>query len=361
MDKKRQATPSYKGYILQGYFGVYFFFKNKNYKEIEWIKIESSKEDIEINYYDKSKDFIQVKTHEYPSKNITFDSKQFKKGVITLYEAFNNTTDVKVNKLILANNMFNQGIERLNNKISNGTEENFIYNINNYFTVKEIEEFEKRINNEIKDILYLSRVDETYLLKTGNKILPELRKVINELELQNMEENINESLKILFDENGCYRSKTIDKKEVAWAFIKHNVNQDKVYSKFNKDFENEMAEEGIVGIEMLVGEPDISNMIKNYSSNYEIYSFFQKKIEEYYIRNSTKIIITNFKKLMVEIAMELFDRKELCISDSYPEELKKFIYYFFTYFLYFNNSNIKKIYDEFNIKEVDNETSDFNN
>ena len=176
-----------------------------------------------------------------------------------------------------------------------------------------------------------------------------------------MEENINESLKILFDENGCYRSKTIDKKEVAWAFIKHNVNQDKVYSKFNKDFENEMAEEGIVGIEMLVGEPDISNMIKNYSSNYEIYSFFQKKIEEYYIRNSTKIIITNFKKLMVEIAMELFDRKELCISDSYPEELKKFIYYFFTYFLYFNNSNIKKIYDEFNIKEVDNETSDFNN
>lgn len=361
MDNKRQATPSYKGYILQGYFGVYFFFKNKNYKEIEWIKIESSKEDIEINYYDKSKDFIQVKTHEYPSKNITFDSKQFKKGVITLYEAFNNTTDVKVNKLILANNMFNQGIERLNNKISNGTEENFIYNINNYFTVKEIEEFEKRINNEIKDILYLSRVDETYLLKTGNKILPELRKVINELELQNMEENINESLKILFDENGCYRSKTIDKKEVAWAFIKHNVNQDKVYSKFNKDFENEMAEEGIVGIEMLVGEPDISNMIKNYSSNYEIYSFFQKKIEEYYIRNSTKIIITNFKKLMVEIAMELFDRKELCISDSYPEELKKFIYYFFTYFLYFNNSNIKKIYDEFNIKEVDNETSDFNN
>lgn len=361
MDNKRQAIPSYKGYILQGYFGVYFFFKNKNYKEIEWIKIESSKEDIEINYYDKSKDFIQVKTHEYPSKNITFDSKQFKKGVITLYEAFNNTTDVKVNKLILANNMFNQGIERLNNKISNGTEENFIYNINNYFTVKEIEEFEKRINNEIKDILYLSRVDETYLLKTGNKILPELRKVINELELQNMEENINESLKILFDENGCYRSKTIDKKEVAWAFIKHNVNQDKVYSKFNKDFENEMAEEGIVGIEMLVGEPDISNMIKNYSSNYEIYSFFQKKIEEYYIRNSTKIIITNFKKLMVEIAMELFDRKELCISDSYPEELKKFIYYFFTYFLYFNNSNIKKIYDEFNIKEVDNETSDFNN
>ena len=149
MDNKRQATPSYKGYILQGYFGVYFFFKNKNYKEIEWIKIESSKEDIEINYYDKSKDFIQVKTHEYPSKNITFDSKQFKKGVITLYEAFNNTTDVKVNKLILANNMFNQGIERLNNKISNGTEENFIYNINNYFTVKEIEEFEKRINNEI--------------------------------------------------------------------------------------------------------------------------------------------------------------------------------------------------------------------
>lgn len=361
MDNKRQATASYKGYILQGYFGVYFFFKDKNYKEIEWIKIESSKEDIEINYYNNSKDFIQVKTHKCPSKNTSFDSKQFKKGVKTLYEAFNSTTDVKVNKLILANNMFNQGIERLNNKISNGMEENFMYNINNYFTVEEIKEFEKRINNEVKDILYLSRVDESYLLRTGNKILPELRKVINELELQTIEENINETLKVLFEENGCYDSVVIDKKEVAWAFIKHKITPDKVYSKFNKDFEFEMAEEGIFEIEMIVGDPDISNMIKNYSSNYEIYSFFQKRIEEYCITNSIKVITTNFKKLMIEIAMELFDRKELYISNSYPDEIKKFIYYFFTYFLYFNNNNIKRIYDEFNIKEVDNEVTEFNN
>ena len=46
MENKRQATPVVKGYVLQGYFRMYFFFKARNYKEIDWIKIKSSKEDI---------------------------------------------------------------------------------------------------------------------------------------------------------------------------------------------------------------------------------------------------------------------------------------------------------------------------
>lgn len=29
-----QATASTKGYILQDYFGIYFFFENENYKKL---------------------------------------------------------------------------------------------------------------------------------------------------------------------------------------------------------------------------------------------------------------------------------------------------------------------------------------
>ena len=80
MNNKRQATASAKGYILQSYFGIYFFFKDENYKEIDWVKIEGEKEDIEIYYYDKTKDYIQVKTQEKPAKATCFDGKKFKKG-----------------------------------------------------------------------------------------------------------------------------------------------------------------------------------------------------------------------------------------------------------------------------------------
>lgn len=352
MSNTRQATPAAKGYILQGYFGIYFFFKDKNYKEIDWLKIESPKEDIEIHYYDGSKDFIQVKTHEKPTKKTNFDTQAFKKGILTLYEALENTPERKVNRLILANNMLNQGIERLNNKLKIGEEENYIYNINDAFTLEEIENFSIKIKNEIKNILHLARVDESYLLN-NSKILPELKKVINELELQNVEGNINDSLKILFDENSCDRKLIIDKKQVAWSFIKHKITQSKIYDRFNRDFSKEIENVGIIEIQFLVEDYEIADMIKNYSGNYEIYMFFQRKLEEHHIKYE-KITTTNLKDAMSEIAIEMLERQYLCLYDKYLEEAK-LIYCFFAYFLFFNNNNVKKIYDEFNIKKVKNE------
>lgn len=351
MEKKsRQATASSKGYILQGYFGIFFFFENKNYKNIDWIKIESLKEDIEITYYDNSKDFIQVKTHEFPAKNLTFDTEKFKKGIKTLYEAYQNTPETKVNRLILANNMFKQGIPRQDKKILLGDEENFLYKIIDHFTSDEIKEFSAKIDNEVKDILFLARVDETFLLKNGNRILPDLKKIINLLELENIQENIQESLKVLFNENSSERILTINKKQVAWCFIKHKVTATNVYNKFNKDFKEEIDDLGIIEIEFLIENSEIYDMIKNYSADYQIYMFFQRKIEEYYIKVG-RITSDNLKKIMMEIANEMLKNESLFIKDNYSKEEKELIYYFFTYFLYFNR-NIKKIYDEFNIKEI---------
>ena len=252
--------------------------------------------------------------------------------------------------------MFNQGIERLNKKILKGDEENFIYNIKEFFTLNEIEKFSKKIKNEVKDNLYLSRVDETYLLKNNNKILPELKILINSLGLQDTKENIEESLKVLFNENNCDRILVINKKDVAWCFIKHQINQDKVYTRFAKDFGKEIDEADVIEIEALVGEFEISNMIKKFAANYQIQMFFQKKIEEYNIRIG-KINSGNLKNIMIEIAEEMLTKEFLNINDNYSDNEKKLIYYFFTYCLYFNRDT-KKIYDEFNIKEVNNETTE---
>lgn len=357
MNSKRQATPSAKGYILQGYFGIYFFFKDKNYKEIDWIKIEAPKEDIEIQYYDGSKDFIQVKTHEKPFQNTKFDISAFKKGISTLYEALEKSLseNINVNRLILANNMLNQGIERLTSKIKDGKEENFIYNFQENFSNEELESFFKKVKNNLKEILYLARVDDSYLINTS-KVLPELKKIINELELQNIENNINESLKVLFNENSCNRVLIINKKQVAWAFIKYEKTPNKIYDKFNKDFEKEIADANIIEIEFLIDEFKIKNMLENYSNNYEIYTFFQKMLQEYIIKLGN-IDAKNLKNIMNKIAEEILKKGYLYLSDNYSEKEKLLICCFFTYFLFFNSKKLKSIYDEFNIKEKENETN----
>ena len=355
----RQATASAKGYILQGYFGIYFFFKNKNYINLDYMKIEGKKEDIEITYYDNSKDFIQVKTHENPTKNLKFDTEKFKKAITTLYEAFDNILDIKINRLILANNMFNQGITRLNTKISNGDEENFIYNINNDFTPIEIEDFSKKIKKEIKNNLFLARVDETFLLENSNKILPELKLVINSLELHDIQENIQDSLKILFNENNCNKNLSISKKDVAWCFIKHQINYKKIYNLFNKDFEDELDNTGNFEIDILIDNYEMKNMIKNFSSNYQIYSFYERKITEYSIKGE-KIITSNRKKIMSEIANEMLKKEILPINTNCSDEEKRIIYCFFVYCLHFNKL-IKNIYEEFNILEDKNEIDNIEN
>lgn len=361
MENKRQATPVVKGYVLQGYFGMYFFFKDRNYKEIDWIKIESPKEDIEIQYYDGSKEFIQVKTKEKPTKNISFSAAPFKKGVLTLYEAFDWAVKkkIKVRKLVLANNMFSQGIKRLDEKLKLGTEENFIYNLKNYLFKEEIEDFSLKVKKEIKDILYIARIDDSYLLNSS-KILPELRKVVNDLYLEDIEENIKESLKVLFVENNCDRKLVINKNQIAWAFIKNKLSQSKAYRKFNINFEKEMEDINIFDIESLIEEKTVKDALKNSSREYEIYMFFQKEVEKFQIENG-KITLMNIKEAVLEIGDKIFEKKYLFLHDNYSAEEKKMICYFFVYFLFYNNTNIKRIYNEFNIQGEENEINKINN
>lgn len=361
MDNKRQATPTAKGYVLQGYFGMYFFFKDKNYKEIDWIKIESPKEDIEIQYYDNSKDFVQVKTKEKPTESINFATSPFKKGILTLYEAFDWAfeNNIEVRRLILANNMFNQGIKRLDEKLRLGTEENFIYNLKNYLFEEEIESFSSKVKKEIKDILYIARIDDSYLLNTS-KILPELRKVVNDLDLSSIEENIKDALKVLFVENNCDRELVIKKSQVAWSFIKNKLNQNKVYRNFTKDFEIEINEANIIDIEILAEEKEIKDILMDFSRDYEIYMFFQKEIEEFQIKNG-KITSQNIREVVLQIGNKIFEQRYLYLKDIYSTEEKKVICYFFVYFLYYNNNSMKKIYDEFNIQGERDEINRINN
>ncbi|WP_130889830.1 hypothetical protein [Fusobacterium ulcerans] len=352
MNNKRQATASAKGYILQSYFGIYFFFKDENYKEIDWVKIEGEKEDIEIYYYDKTKDYIQVKTQEKPAKATCFDGKKFKKGILTLYEALEvaEKEGEKVNKLILANNMFFQGIKRLDKKIEKGEEENFIYNLYEDFSDEEISDFSKKVNYTIDQKLYLARIDDSFLLNQS-KIIPELKKIINKLALNDIESNIYDALKVLFTENSCDRIKKITKKNVAWTFIKKKINQEKIVNKFNEEFSKELDDSDVTDIEFLLEDVSIIDMIENYSEYYEIYMHFQKLSEDFFISKG-KPSKNNIKEFIEYISIPFKEKEYLYIkcSDNYKEQEIKLIYYFFSYYMYLKKNDARKIYDEFDIR-----------
>ena len=101
-----QATAPAKGFIFQAYYGLYFVFLNKNYKNISSIDIEGKEEDIVIHYKDKSLDLIQVKTAEIPRKDKSFHADRFEKGLGTLLTSLNKSIadGIEVNRCIYTNN-----------------------------------------------------------------------------------------------------------------------------------------------------------------------------------------------------------------------------------------------------------------
>ncbi|MGL5581683.1 MAG: dsDNA nuclease domain-containing protein [Cetobacterium sp.] len=350
MARSTQATASSKGYLLQDYFGIYFFFEEDNYKKISYIKLESNKEDIEIKYYDNTYDYIQVKTKEKPAEDKSFDKEKFQKGAKTLYTALEkaNKENEIVNRLILANNMFNQGIKRLNQKIDNGLEENFNYGINR-FTEEEKEEFILKIGYPIDDKFYIARIDESYYYNKS-KILPELKDFFNEMDLKDVEGIIYNELKTLFRENSSFRDKYIEKKDIAWIFIKSKCTQSNIISTFNKLFEDELSKTDYDYVEDLLDDIKIIDIIDMKSNYYDIYLHFEKIKINYSLNNGT-IRRNNLKEFIKIGGIEFLKEDYLYLDDrnKLDEQEKELIYFYLFLFIHRKKSETESIYDKFEI------------
>lgn len=349
-----QATAQLKGYLMQEYHGIYFFFHNENYKKIKNIKLEAKLEDIEIEYLDNSKDYIQVKTTENIG-DVKFHSAAFKKGVGTLKNAYFKSLEegVPVNRIIYANNMVNQGIPRITEKIKNGLDENFILP---FLSLSEEERdklcsyLENDIGEDFKSKLHISRVDDSYYLQP-TKVLRELEIFLDKLELKIVKENLFNNLKVLFLENGIKRKEVITPKRVAWIFLKRVSTSYNILAKFDDIFSEELDEIGYCdGIEDLLTEESLLSMIEENSDYIEIYQHYEAIEIRFEISNG-KIKKSNRKEFILQGAKEFLDKNYLFLEEKYTSEERELIYAVLFFFVGKKKKENRKIYDEFLLNE----------
>ena len=328
-----QATASAKGYILQSYFGIYFIFKDKNYKKIKDIKIEAKEEDIVITYKDGSKDFIQVKTTENPNDK-KFDNTVFKKGMGTLKKAFEKSeqNDIIVDRLIYAHNLIDQKNLRLTNRIKNGDEVNFIYNFVKTFSKEELLKFSKSLKFEIHEKYYLSRIDESYLIGNSGKFFNAIKQLYDTLNIDNGKGlNIYDKLKIYFIENACKRNQTVTVNEIALVFLKEKIAYDKLYGNFDKYYEEEIDELGYEDIRNLIDENYNGCILSKISDYFRVnLYFFDIEIDFKNLNPMTRVNINNSnRKDFIEFGYDKFMKKNyICFENNISKEVEEMIYKF---------------------------------
>ncbi|WP_338945274.1 hypothetical protein LDK12_00515 [Fusobacterium pseudoperiodonticum] len=347
-----QATASTKGYTLQDYFGIYFFFENENYKKIDSIKLEGEEQDIEIFYKDKSRDYIQVKTQENPMKKNTFNGEAFKKGIEILYETYNklDKKKIKINRLILSTNMLNQGIKRLTNKIENGLEENFIYNIFEHCSADEIKKFQNKISPLIIDKkFFLSRIDESFYFNSSKSLL-ELKSFLEKIGIVDTYSKVFNDLKTLFRENSCQRNKVIIKKDIAWIIIKNRFYSDPLEKQFNDIYEDKLSELGFLSIQDILEEYNINNILEKYLNFYELYLQIESQKIQFSIKEKEKISLKNIK-IFLDKVVKIFSKNNYLNFEENNEETK-LIYAYLGFCIYKKNKENFRIYDELEIKET---------
>ena len=347
-----QATASAKGYILQSYFGIYFIFKDKNYKKIKDIKIEAKEEDIVITYKDGSKDFIQVKTSENPNDK-KFLKATFKKGMGTLKKALKKAKDnnIIINRLIYANNLVDQKNLKLTTHIKNGEEVNFIYNFVEIFSKEELLIFSENADFKLDKHYYLARVDESYLLEKSSKVFNEVRQLYDTLNIDDGKGlNIYDKLKKYLIENSCQRNETVTANEIALIFLKEKIEYNKLYKLFDKYYEKEIDDFDYEGIEDLIDE-NYSGCILNKISDYFMVNsyFFDIEIEFKNLNHITKISNSN-RKDFIEFGYEKFIEKDYIYFEKFiSEDLKQIMYKFLFYIVYKKAKNSHEIYLEFEL------------
>ena len=347
-----QATASTKGYTLQDYFGIYFFFEKENYKKIDSIKLEGEEQDIEIFYKDESRDYIQVKTQENPMKKNTFNGEAFKKGIEILYETYNklDKKKIKINRLILSTNMLNQGIKRLTNKIENGLEENFIYNIFEHCSADEIKKFQNKISPLIIDKkFFLSRIDESFYFNSSKSLL-ELKSFLEKIGIVDTYSKVFNDLKTLFRENSCQRNKVIIKKDIAWIIIKNRFYSDPLEKQFNDIYEDKLSELGFLSIQDILEEYNINNILEKYLNFYELYLQIESQKIQFSIKEKEKISLKNIK-IFLDKVVKIFSKNNYLNFEENNEETK-LIYAYLGFCIYKKNKENFRIYDELEIKET---------
>lgn len=338
-----QATASTKGYTLQDYFGIYFFFENENYKKIDRIKLEGEEQDIEIFYKDESRDYIQVKTQENPIKKTTFNGEAFKKGIEILYKTYNklDKKKIKINRLILSTNMLNQGIKRLTNKIENGLEENFIYNVFKFCSDDEIEIFQNKISP--------LTIDESFYFNSSKSLL-ELKSFLEKIGIGDTYSKVFNDLKTLFRENSCQRNKVIIKKDIAWVIIKNRFYSDPLEKRFDDIYKDKLSELGFLSIQDILEEYNINNILEKYLNFYELYLQIESQKIQFSIKEKEKINLNNIKIFLDKVA-KIFSKNNYLNLEQNNEETD-LIYAYLGFCIYKKSKENFKIYDELEIKET---------
>ena len=347
-----QATASTKGYTLQDYFGIYFFFENENYKKIDRIKLEGEEQDIEIFYKDESRDYIQVKTQENPIKKTTFNGEAFKKGIEILYKTYNklDKKKIKINRLILSTNMLNQGIKRLTNKIENGLEENFIYNVFKFCSDDEIEIFQNKISPlTIDEKFFLSRIDESFYFNSSKSLL-DLKSFLEKIGIGDTYSKVFNDLKTLFRENSCQRNKVIIKKDIAWVIIKNRFYSDPLEKRFDDIYKDKLSELGFLSIQDILEEYNINNILEKYLNFYELYLQIESQKIQFSIKEKEKINLNNIKIFLDKVA-KIFSKNNYLNLEQNNEETD-LIYAYLGFCIYKKSKENFKIYDELEIKET---------
>lgn len=348
----RQASATVNGFLLQAYFGIFFIFHGKIYKEIKNIKIEGV-EDIVITYQDGSKDYIQVKTHLKPNHN--FDGTKFKEALITLKEASENAAkdQIKVRRLIYANNMRNQNIDKLNKMINNAENPSlaFISNFHDEFTNEETAKLRKYFDEEPWENFYISRIDERFF-KEG-EMLPCLSNFFDEMEIINFRETIYSKLKNIFMYNGKEQKKVIPMTDIAWICISKSFGISSKFNEFNNRFEDELSDIECFNIEDILEIPeDLINVIERCNDFLAIHQHMNK-IKIKFMKESGERISQKNLKEFIKIASSEFKREGyLNIPPKCPEKDKEVIYLVFSYITFVKLNSTQKIYDEFNLSRM---------
>lgn len=349
LDSNRQATPASKGYLEQSIIALFYTFFNRNYKNIEQIKIEGRLEDIEVKYRTGKKDYIQVKVAEFPQEERNFNSSRFLEGLEGLTLTYKKVIKygIELNKLIYATNVYEHPVKRISNQIKEG----FIVNdftAFNELLPSEKEELQKKykVLNSSQGLcnkLSILRVDPKYLTE-----IPEFSKEYDSLNssLGTTDEKsiIYKDLESHFIRNSAIRELSIDIFEIAYEFLKKGQDD----RSFNLNYADELENLDVMDIEEFIKG-------KGFSARIKVYTRYKYLIDEYI--DLEKNFEKEFKKKLTNSNLKTFldsnyhylEKYELFSKELRMKE-KSIIYKYILYTIYKHRILRKNIHEEFNLE-----------
>ena len=285
-------------------------------------------------------------------KKTTFNGEAFKKGIKILYKTYDklNKKKIRINRLILSTNMLNQGIERLTNKIKEGFEENFTYNVFKFCSDDEIKKFQNKINPlEIDEKFFLSRIDESFYFNSSKSLL-ELKSFLEKIDIADTYSKVFNDLKTLFRVNSCQRNKVIIKKDIAWIIIKNRFYSDPLEKRFDDIYKDKLFELGFLSIQDILEEYNINNILEKYQNFYELYLQIESQKIQFSMKEKEKISLKNIK-IFLDKVVKIFSKNNYLNFEKNNEETD-LIYAYLGFCIYKKSKENFKIYDELEIKET---------